>query len=491
MAGTAITSFVDGTPTNNANPWIDSLVWGGAWRDDPNVTSNDGRVTVRYSAVHGVDPAEIIWEGSSAPWGSAALTALRNALTSWSNVANIRFVETSDPNTADFWAWQAPSAHTGADTFGYSEVPVPGTVAEPLYLVLNGENETWIPSALVRGGYAYVTLIHEIGHLIGLAHPHDGGGLGDGTLFPGVSDGDSSDFGQYGLNQGIFTTMSYMDGWQTQFPDHSYQTEWDYGYQATPMALDIAAIQSIYGAAANATGNSTYRLPDANRAGTYWSCIWDTGGTDTLTNAGSNVAAYLDLRAAPLVGANAGGYVSRANGIVGGYTIANGVVIENATGGNRADRIIGNTAANTLLGNGGADTITGGAGADRIVGGAGADRIATGTGADRIVFNAPSEMTNASTACDVITDFVRGTDRIVLTTMDASTVLADNNAFEWLGTGGFGTSARGGVRYQQINNSGSDNDFTLVFLDRDSDTQAELVLRLNGLHTLQSGDFAL
>ena len=102
MAGTAITSFVDGTPTNNANPWIDSLVWGGAWRDDPNVTSNDGRVTVTYSAVQGADPYGLITEGNSAAWGTAALNALRTALSTWSAVANIRFVETSNRDSADF-----------------------------------------------------------------------------------------------------------------------------------------------------------------------------------------------------------------------------------------------------------------------------------------------------------------------------------------------------------------------------------------------------
>ena len=48
------------------------------------------------------------------------------------------------------------------------------------------------------------------------------------------------------------------------------------------MAFDIAVLQDKYGANTTfANGNSTYTLPDKNGVGTYWACIWDTGGTDT------------------------------------------------------------------------------------------------------------------------------------------------------------------------------------------------------------------
>ena len=59
-------------------------------------------------------------------------------------------------------------------------------------------------------------------------------------------------------------------------------------------------------------------------------------------------------------------------GIQSGFTVAHGVVIENATGGTGRDTITGNAAANTLLGGMGADTLTGGAGDDRLDTGDGA-----------------------------------------------------------------------------------------------------------------------
>ena len=50
----------------------------------------------------------------------------------------------------------------------------------------------------------------------------------------------------------------------------------------------------------------------------------------------------------------------------GGFTIAHGVVIENAIGGAGADTIIGNDADNFIIGGGGKDTIDCGAGNDTL-----------------------------------------------------------------------------------------------------------------------------
>ena len=52
----------------------------------------------------------------------------------------------------------------------------------------------------------------------------------------------------------------------------------------------------------------------------------------------------------------AGGAISKVDGIFGGLTIANGVVIENAAGGSGNDTIKGNSANNVLDGNAGDDT---------------------------------------------------------------------------------------------------------------------------------------
>ena len=100
------------------------------------------------------------------------------------------------------------------------------------------------------GGYSFVTFVHEIGHAIGLVHPHDG------DVFPGVSS--AFDSGDFGLNQSIFTIMSYLDGYDQK----GFSPSLAYGWQATPGAFDIAAVQAVYGANMSTnTGDDVYVIP--------------------------------------------------------------------------------------------------------------------------------------------------------------------------------------------------------------------------------------
>lgn len=363
---------IDGTPTDGENPWIDSLVWGGAWTD-----SDGGVVTIKLHRGIGYDST---LGARGLNWTSTEKARLENALKSWEKVANIDFVY-SNKSSADAVVMKLSSAAIGSNFLGFAE-PAGYALDSQNYMAFNGHHFTW-KSGLNPGGYGFVTLVHEIGHLLGLAHPHDGGAASDGTTFPGVT-GAFGSYGQHDLNQGIFTTMSYNDGWATEYPNHGALK---HGWQATPMALDIAAVQAIYGANMDhATGNNTYKIPVKNGSGTAWRCIWDAGGEDTLSYDGKR-ACTINLNDAPLVGPDAGGYVSYAPGIVGGFTIANGVIIENARGGNGRDTIIGNEADNTLNGRGGSDTIEGGDGDDLLIGAKGADYLDGGNGDDLLYVN--------------------------------------------------------------------------------------------------------
>lgn len=329
--------------------YVDSLIWGCGWTSAP----------IRYFFGEGAVPAaeSSIGAFTGASWTAAEKEAFESALAKYAAVCNLTFVPAVSPaeGDADIVWWLADEASMGgAGSLGLHEVP--DNSWQPIYGYFNYQDSTW--SNLEEGSYGYVTVIHELGHGLGLAHPHDGGDHADATIFPGVRGAWST--GTYGLNQGIWTTMSYNDGWSLQ-PSPST----DFGYQATPMALDVAALQKLYGAnTGTAIGNDVYRLPDRLELGTFWSCIWDAGGIDVISNAGSSLAAMINLNAAPLVGANAGGYVSWDKGIPGGYTIANGVVIENAIGGAGNDVLIGNSSSNQLDGGPGIDQMSGGLGDD-------------------------------------------------------------------------------------------------------------------------------
>jgi serralysin len=309
---------------------------------------------------------------TSIGWSSYEIAQALDAIGQYANYVNLTFTRSLSAADATFKLVKNNGANTGDLAF----FGPPGET-DPGVGWFNAKGQGWNTAGLARGGLAYAVIVHETGHGLGLAHPHDNGGIS--TIMPNVAA--DTDYGTFDLNQGVFTTMSYNDAWATG-PD-GVVTGTDYGYQATAMALDIAVLQAKYGA--NTTAHSagdTYALPGSDGAATAYSCLWDTGGIDTLTYNGSG-AATLDLRAATLkYEVGGGGYVSYVAGVHGGYTIAHGVVIENASGGTGADTITGNDAANRLEGNAGNDTIDGGAGDDTLVGGAGDDTLTGGAGLD-------------------------------------------------------------------------------------------------------------
>ncbi|MFK7945054.1 MAG: M10 family metallopeptidase C-terminal domain-containing protein [Paracoccaceae bacterium] len=240
--------------------------------------------------------------------------------------------------------------------------------------------------SLDSGGFMYGVAIHEFGHGLGLSHPHEAGA--GSVQMEGVTS--SSSLGAFDLNQSVFTAMSYNEPWVSG-PNGRPRTN-DHGYNRTFGALDIAALQAMYGAnTSNAEGDDRYSLWTANEQGTGYQAIWDTGGEDEIVHEGT-ADAVIDLRAATLLyEEGGGGFMSYVDGIYGGFTIANGVVIENAEGGEGDDDIIGNDAANRLAGGSGRDTLNGGDGDDHLIGGTGGDQFYGGGGIDVADYAASSQ----------------------------------------------------------------------------------------------------
>ncbi|WP_226577241.1 M10 family metallopeptidase [Acuticoccus sediminis] len=400
MAGTA-------TPTNgpsSGNTWLSGLLSGVQW-------SSGGSPTTISVYIAGTSGDETLTHGAQSITAQDSITqaeidAMNEAMSMIADVCNITFTAVASQADADL-IWACVDNVDGQGALGWANFPggAYSSIHGDYQSVITVNQDAYVGPAIEVGGYDYITFIHELGHALGLAHPHDNAGLS--SIFPSVS-GPFGDYGDYDMNQGVYTMMSYNDGWQTAPAGSSYYA--DLGWEGTPMALDIAALQLMYGAnMTTATGDDTYTLSGSNVAGTYYSCIWDAGGTDEIVGAAS-VANLIDLRAATLgdeVGG--GGFVSYANGVFGGFTIANGVVIENATGGSLDDAIIGNGAANVLSGLGGADSVAGDAGADTLLGGAGADTLDGGADGDSISGGADND-TLVGDAGDDVLDGGSGTD---------------------------------------------------------------------------------
>ena len=311
-------------------------------------------------------------------WTQTQINSVMNALnTSYTPITGIHYVQTTDASTATFRLATDHSTQYGA----YFDPQDPAFGASQGVGVFNVDSGGFtIDASLQQGGFSYAVVLHEFGHAHGLAHPHDTGGGSDVMLGVTASQGS---YGIYDLNQQVYTVMSYNYAWPLD-PDGTQpftRATVGSGWNGSLSAFDIAALQDRYGVHANATGNDTYTISD-NQATAYYQTIWDTGGNDSIVYTGAKDA-VIDLTAATLdYSPTGGGVLSFAHGVFGGYTIANGVVIENATGGSGNDVLLGNSANNVLTGNAGNDTLMGRDGNDTLIGGAGNDTLNGGAGVD-------------------------------------------------------------------------------------------------------------
>ena len=287
------------------------------------------------------------------PFTAEQQQAARNALASWSAVANITFTETADtPSDVGDIRFSNSQSVTNSSSSAWAYLPYTDSS-----FVYAESGDIWVDKfyapnlELAPGQFGLSTLIHEIGHAIGLDHPHNDG-AGEPTL-PVAQD-----------NQ-RYTIMSYNL--------YSGATIEAYG----PMLYDILAVQRIYGANTTYhTGNDVYTFSDSKE---YLECIWDAGGHDTIDLSNQTRNQVIDLRAGTFSSIGIREDNQTANGNIG---IAFNVTIEDAVGGSGNDKITGNTAANYLKGGGGNDTLDGADGADQLDGGLNADAMIGGKGDD-------------------------------------------------------------------------------------------------------------
>ena len=239
--------------------------------------------------------------------------------------------------------------------------------------VFNGD--TWLRSESgMPGDGSHATVLHELGHALGLKHPHDSGG----DLPRMSATHDSSEY----------TVMTYND---------------TYGAPQTFMQYDIAALQAMYGADFTTnSGNTIYTWSPqtgetfingvgqgAARNSLIFQTIWDGGGIDLYDVSNHFGNAVIDLNPGGAVKFAEGKLAWKGQGYVSGnvynallYQDDARSLIENAASGSGNDQIFGNAAQNVLRGNGGKDLLKGGAGNDALYGGDADDVLNGGLGAD-------------------------------------------------------------------------------------------------------------
>jgi Ca2+-binding RTX toxin-like protein len=182
----------------------------------------------------------------------------------------------------------------------------------------------------------------------------------------------------------------------------------------------------------------------------------------------------------------------RLNGDTGNDTLNGGNGNDTLSGGDGTDTLNGNDGNDTLLGGTGNDIMNGGTGNDLLFGGVGRDIMTGGGGFDRFDFNLITESPPGLFIRDVITDFVGNGlflgDTIDVSTIDANTALAGDQAFTFIGAAAFTPitiltplGATGQLRYSGGVIQGS----------TDADSAAEFEIQLTGSPALIAADIIL
>jgi hypothetical protein len=360
----------------SGNAYLDGLLFGRKWAVS-NLTFSFPSGPQFYPSGYGDGEPFSGFEAFNA----VQQAAMRKVLLNYSAVTNLRFTEVVE------------SATTQGD-LRFAESNLPET-AWAYYPSPSGEGgDAWFNRSSraydnpVLGNYAWQTFLHEVGHALGLKHPHEV----EGSFGRMPSDHDSLEYTvmSYRSYVGASVTRGYTSG------------EWD--FPQTLMMDDIRALQWMYGANYQThSTNTTYSWspttgemfingvgqgrPGANK---IFMTVWDGGGNDTYDFSSYTTNLQVDLQPGAWTTVStaqlarldpAGGRIAIGN--IANAHLFNGnsaSLIENAIGGSGHDTIVGNAANNVLRGGPGNDTLRGLGGDDTLIGGPGDDFLDGGDG---------------------------------------------------------------------------------------------------------------
>ena len=338
------------------------------------------------------------WFDGASGWTNTERAVWAGSFAFWSGIANITFQLAGNAADANITVVRGSDKKAHANFHSSAEVPVgSATVVQApergAIISVDTSVASYGPINLNSGtesGYVWSTLIHEVGHIVGLGH----GGPYNFTVNP-----EQQQFGAY--DSTLWSVMSYLspsDPSTRYYGDYATYAQWlDLGtdplgvpYQPlSPQMLDILAAQRLYGASTNDTfdGDETYgfnstftddyfgRIYNFTRNPAAIVTIWSHGTNNTLDLSDFTQNAVVDLTP---------GTFSSAGGSTNNIAIAFDTVVETAVGGSGNDTIRASDVASSLQGGLGNDVLIGGAAGDALTGGDGNDLVLGQAGDDTL-----------------------------------------------------------------------------------------------------------
>jgi len=214
--------------------------------------------------------------------------AVKDALNYLGSLINVSFTEATGSGAGQADINFGTNDQTSSS--GYANPPN-GSGDHPVYLFLDNSGVN-ANNDFSDGSYGWQTLIHEIGHTLGLKHPGNYNATGGGSLGP---------FLPKATDTRRYTVMSYnnptdaVKASSTTSPAGATTYSLQYVYPKTYMMYDIAALQYLYGVG-DGQGIANYQVNSfsANWSGIETLFTPSEGSIDASATQHSNI---IDLRA--------------------------------------------------------------------------------------------------------------------------------------------------------------------------------------------------